>query len=552
MARGRVRIIPLGGVGEIGKNTMLVESGEDLVLIDCGLMFPGEDMPGVDLVIPDLSYLRGKEDRLRGILITHGHEDHIGALPYILPQLGRKLPIYATRLTHGLIEVKLREYGLEDCCEPIVMEPGDTISLGHLKVEPYQVSHSIPDGAGLALHTPAGIIVHSGDFKFDYSPVDGRATDVAKLAELGQRGVLALLCDCVRVESPGHTPSERTLNDSFDYIFATAPGRIIVATFASNISRLQQVVDTAYRHQRQVAIAGRSMENNAAMAMELGYLDVPEGLMVRPEEAVRLPPAQVAFVTTGSQGEPTSVLSRIANRDHRLLRLVPGDTVVISATPVPGHEEAVGRTINNLLKLGAEVIYNAVMPVHVSGHASQEDLKLMLNLLRPRYCVPIHGEYRHMVLFRRLAMEVGLEASQVLLAGVGRILEFGKGFGGLAGKVPAGSVLVDGLTVGDVGRVVLRDRRLLARDGILMVAVVVDKQTGRPLAEPEIVARGFIYDQETLIQGARELVRRELEQGDEVGAEYGFISQKIHEALSDYIYEQTRRRPMILPVVTEI
>lgn len=552
MTTERVRIFALGGIAEIGKNMLAFESSSDLVLVDCGVRFPEEDLLGIDLVIPDISYVVERRSKLRGILLTHGHEDHIGSLPYILPQLEDvRPPLYGTRLTLGLVRSKLAEFKL-DTWPLVELHPGTRITLGSFAIEPFRVAHSIPDGVGFALDTPAGLIVHTGDFKLDYTPVDGRPTDMAKLAELGHRGVALMLCDCTRVDSPGYTPSERSLYDTFDMLFTTAPGRLIFTTFASNISRIQQILDTAYRFDRQVAVVGRSMENNVAVARELGYLEVPDRTLVRLEELVKVPPKRAVLITTGSQGEPTSVLSRIASNDHRLIRLQPGDTVVISGTPVPGNELAVDRTINNLIRRGAEVIYNQLMPVHVSGHASREELKLVLALVRPRYLIPVHGEPRHQVQLRRVAAEVGLPAENVFILDNGDVVELDATGARRTGTIPSGSVLVDGLMVGEINSVVLRDRRHLSRDGLVLVSVAVDKQTGQLVAEPEIIARGFAAGTDGLLSEARRVVRAALEGHAAVEAETTYLTGKIREALGGFLYQQTRGRPMILPVITEV
>ena len=552
MPKSKVRIIPLGGLGEIGKNMMAVECGEDILVIDSGLMFPEAEMPGVDLVIPDITYLVENRERVRAIVVTHGHEDHTGALPYVLPKLDA--PIYATKLTQGLIAVKLKEHHLLDKVKLNTVQAGDEVNIGCFRLEFFHVCHSIPDGVGIALHTPVGLIVHTGDFKFDQTPVDGRLTDFSRLAQLGGQDVLALLSDSTNSERQGYTPSERQVGETFDRVFMRAPGRIIIATFASNISRIQQVIAAAIRYDRRVAVIGRSMTENVRMSVELGYLDVPEGVLMRVDEAERLPRDKVAIITTGSQGEPTSALTKMANREHRQLQIEDGDTVVISATPIPGNEESVNHTIDNLFRQGADVVYDALTNVHVSGHGAQEDQKMMLNLLRPRYFMPIHGEYRHLRLHAKTAEELGMAPANIFILENGQVLELGLHSAKVNGKVPAGYVLVDGLGVGDVGHVVLRDRKLLSQDGVVIVNVTVDKQTGRPVSEPDIISRGFIYepDSEGLLEMAREKVNASLAEGATRSAERGYINAKIKETLGRFLYDQTHRRPMILPVVTEV
>ncbi len=548
----KLKIIPLGGLGEIGKNMMAVECGDDILVIDAGLMFPEEEMPGVDLVIPDISYLVENKERVRAIVVTHGHEDHTGALPYVLPKLD--VPIFATRLTRGLISVKLKEHHLYEKAKLNSIQAGDELTIGCFRMEFFHVCHSIPDGVGIALHTPVGLVVHTGDFKFDQTPVDGRLTDFATLARLGGEGVLALLSDSTNAERPGYTPSERQVGEMFDRVFARAPGRVLIATFASNISRIQQVIDAAVRYDRKVAAMGRSMTENVRMAAELGFLDVPEGILVRPDEVARLRRDQVAILTTGSQGEPTSALTRMASGEFRQLQIERGDTVVISATPIPGNEESINHTIDNLFRQGADVVYDALTNVHVSGHGAQEDEKMMLNLLRPRYFVPIHGESRHLCLHAKTAAELGMDDADVFILENGFVLELTQHSARVAGKVTAGYVLVDGLGVGDVGHIVLRDRRLLAQDGVVIVTVTVDRQSGRPLAPVDIISRGFIYepDPDGLLQKARDRVTEALEESSTHTAERGFIGAKIKETLGRLLYDQTHRRPMILPVVTEV
>lgn len=532
---------------------MVVEYGSDIIIIDAGLMFPDEEMFGVDLVIPDTSYLHDKKQNIRGIFITHGHEDHIGSLPYVLPMLDFP-PVYATRLTQGLINVKLKEHRLLEKVALNAVEAGERIEAGECAVEIVRVNHSVPDAVALAIHTPAGTVVHTGDYKFDHTPVNGEPADFGTLARLGNEGVLVAMGDSTRIESPGYTPSERVINDSFDKIFANAPGRIILATFASLLSRVQQVIDTAERYDRRVALVGRSMVNNVQMALELGYLHMPQGMLIRAEDVKQFQPEQVVIVCTGSQGEPTSALTRIANQDHRLIRIQAGDTVILSATPVPGNERMVNRTINNLFRQGAEVYYQAIANVHVSGHAAQEEQKLMLSLLRPKFFLPIHGEYRQLVLHAKLAYSLGIPEEHILVAEDGDIVEVAEDEFKVVSHTTCGNVFVDGLGVGDIGQIVLRDRQVLAQDGILMVVLTVDRETGQPLAGPDIVSRGFVYmrDSEELLASARERVLDSFVALDGHASDWSFAKDKIRHTLSEFLYEQTHRRPMILPVVMEV
>ena len=549
----KIRLVPLGGLGEVGKNMMVVEYGNDIIVIDAGVMFPDDEMFGVDLVIPDTSYLNDKKSRIRGIIITHGHEDHVGSLPYVLPMLGFP-PVYATRLTQGLIQVKLKEHKLLDKAIVNVVTPGDQVEMGECLVEIVRVNHSIPDAVALAIHTPIGTIVHTGDYKFDYTPTGGQPADFGTLARIGSEGVLVMMGDSTRVETPGYTPSERVINESFDKIFANAPGRILLATFASLISRVQQVVDAAVRYDRRVALVGRSMINNVQMAIELGYLKIPKGTLIRAEDINKFQPEQVVIICTGSQGEPTSALTRIANQDHRLIRIQPGDTVILSATPVPGNEKMVNRTINNLFRQGAEVFYQGIANVHVSGHAAQEEMKLMLNLLRPQFFMPVHGEYRQLVLHAKLANSIGIPADRIVLAEDGDIVEVTTDSVQVADHTTCGNVFVDGLGVGDVGQIVLRDRQVLAQDGILMVVLTVDKETGHPIAGPDIVSRGFVYmrDSEELLESARERVLESFVGLKGHASDWSFVKDKIKHTLSEFLYDKTHRRPMILPVVMEV
>lgn len=556
MTAEKVRLVPLGGLGEVGKNMMVVEYGEDIIIVDVGVMFPDEEMFGVDLVIPDTSYLMDKKDRIRAILITHGHEDHVGSLPYVLPMLDFP-PIFATRLTQGLINVKLKEHRLLDKVSVTAIAPGDRVELGSSFAEFFRVNHSIPDAIGIVIHTPIGAVVHTGDYKFDYTPIDGKPADLGLLGKIGNDGVLVMMGDSTRVESPGYTPSERVINDSFDKIFANAPGRILIATFASLISRVQQVLDTAQRYERFVAFMGRSMQNNVQMAIELGYLNMPKGMLIRPEDINKFNPEQVVIVCTGSQGEPTSALTRIANQDHRQIRIQPGDTVILSATPVPGNEKMVHRTINSLFRQGAEVFYQGISNVHVSGHGAQEELKLMLSLLRPRFFVPVHGEYRQLILHAKLAYSLGIPEENIVVAEDGDIIDVTEDSIQLKDHVSSGNVFVDGLSVGGVGQIVLRDRKVLSQDGILIVVLTIDKESGQPLAGPDIVSRGFVYmrDSEELLENSRLRVLEALNGFDKrphSGSDWSFVKDKIKHTLSEFLYEQTRRRPMILPMVMEV
>jgi len=555
VAKAKLRAVPLGGLEEIGKNMTAFEYGDDIVVVDCGLMFPDESMLGIDLVIPDITYLEENKARVRAIVITHGHEDHTGALPYVLARL--PVPVYATRLTRGLIELKLREHKLLDKIELITIKAGGRVPFGEMTFEFFHQCHSIPDAVGVAIHTPVGIVVHTGDYKFDQTPVDGEPPDYARLAQLGQEGVLALFGDSTRADTPGSTPSERVIDSAFKRVFDEAKGRVIVASFASLISRIQQVVDAAAAHNRKFAVVGRSMVNNVGMGIELGYLKVPDGVLMRIEDALKLPDDQICIMTTGSQGEPSSALTRMANGDQRHVTIKAGDTVVISATPIPGNEEHVGRNVDNLFKLGAHVVYERYEQIHVSGHGAQDELKLMISLLRPRFLVPVHGQYRHLVAHKRLGEQMGIPSDHIILAENGLPIEFTATTATLGSRVPAGYVFVDGASVGDVGDVVLRDRQLLAQDGILMVALTVDRQTGKFIAGPDIVSRGFVHmrSSDELIERARAVVYDTL--GDSNGdgtagaPPYSGAKGRIRDALGRFLYEETRRRPMIMPVLLE-
>ena len=549
----RLRFIPLGGLGEVGKNMAVVEYGDDIILIDVGMGFPEEEMFGVDLVLPDISYLEGKRERIKGIFITHGHEDHIGGLPWLLSQINA--PIYGTPLSLGLISNKLRERNKLAEADLRTVQAGDTIDAGAFQVEFVHVCHSIPDACLLAVHTPLGTIIHTGDFKLDPTPIDGFLTDYQTLGRLGREGVLGLFTDCVHVETPGYTPSEQEVGKTLGPIIANAPGRVIIATFASLISRVQQIMDIGYKYNRKIALLGRSLENNVQVAVELGYLNIPKGVLVSVADTAKLFDNEVLVICTGAQGEPTSALSRIANDDSRYWSVKRGDTYILSASPIPGNETSVGRVINNLFSKGADVIYSSLARVHVSGHASQEEHKLMLNLLRPKYVIPIHGERRHLELYSKIAQSVGIAQSNIFFVDNGSVVELNEEEAAIVGRVPAGNVFVDGLSVGEVGQVVVRDRQLLARDGILLVVVSVDRQSGQIMAGPDIVTRGFVYAAEAgeLLENNKEQVRKALtHQNSNTPPEWSYLNKKIRDTVSQYLYEQTKRRPMVLPVVMEV
>ena len=552
MPKPRLKVIPLGGLSEIGKNMMLMEYEDDIIIVDAGLMFPGEEMLGIDLVIPDISYLLERRERIRGIIITHGHEDHVGALPYLLPQLD--VPVYSTRLTQGLISVKLKERKALTGAKLKTVLPGGQVTLGKFKVEFFPVCHSIPDAVGLIIYTPVGIIVHSGDFKLDYTPASGKPTDLSRLAQIGGQGVLLLLSDSTYAELPGYTPSERVVGETLDHIMADAPGRVIVTTFSSLVSRIQQVIDSATKHQRRVFVVGRSMSDTVRMALELGYLTAPDGILARLDELRGMPQNKIVFVTTGSQGEPTSALVRMANRDHRQVHILRGDTVVISATPIPGNESLINRTVDNLFKQGAQVLYDKVARVHVHGHGGQEELKLLLNLVKPKFFMPIHGEYRHLSLHAKLAQSVGIPKENTFVLEDGDILELNPQAGKITDKVSAGNVYVDGLSVGDIGSVVLRNRRMLSRDGIVVVIIAVNRQTGKLVGRPDIVSRGFVDTRESkdMLDESRDLIAHVLDHSGARPAEWGFVNTKVRDILNKFYYEQTKRRPMILPVMVKV
>jgi ribonuclease J len=554
----RIRVSPLGGVGEVGKNSTLIEFGHDLILVDVGVKFPEAELHGVDLVVCDYGYLAERLDDLVGIVFTHGHEDHIGGLPYLIMQLDPHdpIPIYGTALTLGLISVKLKEHGMLGRVIQYAIREGQQAKLGPFEVEPIAVNHSIPDAVGLVIRTPAGTIFHTGDFKFDPTPVEGRTTDNERLRRLGDQGVLVLLSDCVRVEQGGWTASESGVRDALEQLIGKAPGRVLVTTFASNIGRLREVVRSAHKLGRKTAVVGRSMEENLRVARELGFMDIPDGSLVELREINELPPDKIVLLSTGSQGEPSSVLSRIARGDHPLVKIQPNDTVIFSASPVPGNEESVARSIDNLFRRGARVIYQMIDPrVHVSGHASREELKHLLDLVRPRYLVPLHGEHRMLWLFRELAAETGMSRENVFLTDIGDVVGFWQNGAHREEPIASGSVLVDGLTIGEVTNVVLRDRRRLAADGVLFVSVTLDRETGELLSGPDFVSRGFLpldSAEDGLFDEARERVAAALEGDERRRPDVGYLVGKVRDTLNSFVYERTRRRPMILPVVTEV
>ena len=555
VGEGRLRFIPLGGLGEIGKNMMVLEYGDDILIIDSGIMFPKQEMLGVDFVIPNTKYLEDNKNRIQAVIITHGHEDHIGAIPYILSRIGDP-PLYATKLTKGLIETKMKEFNTK---RPNIstIKPGDKIKLGPFEVEPFRVNHSIPDGVGFAIRTPVGLIVHTGDFKFDHTPVDKEVTDFGSLAGFAKEGVLVLLSDSTNVEIPGYTMSEKTVGETVDRIFERAKGRVIISSFASLINRVQQSINSAIKYKRKVLIAGRSMVNNVETSTRLGYLRVPQGVLVEPKESKNIRDEELVVICTGSQGEAYSALVRMASGDHREVVIKPGDTIVVSASPIPGNETAISATINNLFRLGADVIYGRQVDIHVSGHAAQEELKTMIDIISPKYLIPVHGEDRHLILHCRLAQEIGMNPSNTLALENGIAVEFDKEgkYQILKERVQAGYVLIDGLGVGDVGNIVLRDRQAMSRDGIFVIICTVDNKTGKLITSPDLISRGFIYMRahEDLVHKTRAEVRRLMSKYNEHHrADYNEIKMKLRDDIGQYLYRHTQRRPMVIPVIIEI
>ena len=547
----KLKIIPLGGVGEIGKNMTVIEYGSDIIIVDCGMSFPDEEMPGIDVVIPDMTYIEKNAANVRGILITHGHEDHIGAVPYALQKLN--VPVYATKLTIALIEQKLTEIKV-DHADLNCVSPGDTIRLGCFSVEFIKTSHSIAGACALAINTPIGTLIHTGDFKVDYTPIDGEPIEIARLAYYGSRGVLALMSDSTNVENEGHTPSERGIGKTFEHCFDKAKGRVIVATFASNIYRIQQIADVAISFGRVVCFQGRSMVKIAEIAKELGYLQLPDESVVEVGQLKKYRDDQICVITTGSQGEPMSGLFRMANSSHKV-NVGKGDMVIISASSIPGNEKSVGRVINQLYQHGAKVIYERMADVHVSGHACKEELKLMLTLTKPRFFIPVHGEARHLYQHKELAEELGIPEEDIFVTEIGDVVELTRNKGRIAGSVTAGSVMVDGSGVGDIGNVVLRDRKLLSEDGIFTVVITLNKQTGALLAQPEILSRGFVYEKnsEELLKETRELVKAKAAQFEKNHrSSWSSIKNDIRNSIKNYLYERTKRRPMVMPIIIEI
>jgi ribonuclease J len=548
-----LKIIPLGGLGEIGLNMTVYEHGDDIIVVDCGLMFPEPGMLGIDLVIPDVSYLRDNRHKIRGILLTHGHEDHIGALPFVLPDL--PVPVYGTALTLGFVREKLKEFELDSLVDLRVVRPRSTVDVGVFSVEFIRVAHSIVDGCAMAIRSPAGVVIHTGDFKLDQTPVDGEPTDLATLSRYGEAGVLALLSDSTNVEREGFTLSERLVGDAFNELFPHCPGRIIVAAFSSNIHRVQQVVDAAARCGRKILLNGRSMLANVQIARELGYLRIPDGLLIELKDLPKLPKDEVCMITTGSQGEPMSALTRIALDDHKQIKLEQGDTVILSSRFIPGNEKTISDLINHLYRRGAEVFHEKVSEVHVSGHASQEELKLIINLVKPRYFVPIHGEYRHLVNHRRLARKVGIPEERCLLAVNGDIISLNREQGAISGSVETGRVFVDGKGVGDVGAIVLKDRKHLSEDGMVVVIIAINQATGEIIYGPDIVTRGFVFEDESqeYLDETRKIVLDTLAGVNlQVMADWNEVRMEVRRVLRRFFNKTIERRPVILPLILEM
>lgn len=549
----KLKIIPLGGIQEIGKNITVFEYGDDIVLVDCGLAFPEDDMLGIDLVIPDFTYLEKNREKIRGLVITHGHEDHIGAIPYLLSKIN--VPIYATKLTAGLISHKLEEHKLLKSTKLKIVNQGQTIVLGKIRVEFIRSCHSIPDAVALAIHTPVGTVVHTGDFKIDYTPIDDEKMDFGRLAELGNKGVLALMSDSTNAERKGYTMSESSVGEVLDKLFFNCTKRIVVATFASNVHRVQQIVNSAVANNRKIAVCGRSMINMIDTAMELGYINVPDHVFIDIDMIKNYPDEQLVIITTGSQGETMSALTRMAAGEHKKVTITPNDLVIISANPIPGNEKYVAKVIDDLMKIGAEVVYSSLEAIHVSGHACQEEQKLMLSLIRPKYFIPVHGEYRQLIAHSDTAKKVGIPPENIFLMTNGRVLELNEEEAKLTGVVPFGKIMVDGLGVGDVGNIVLRDRQHLSQDGLIIVVLTMDSSTGEILAGPDVISRGFVYvkESENLMEEVKHVLRDEIEKLEQSGVrDWATIKAKLKDSLRDYIFAKTKRNPMILPIIMEV
>lgn len=549
-----LKIIPLGGLEEIGKNITVFEYGNDIVVLDCGMAFPDEEMPGVDIVIPDFSYLEKNQDKIRAVVLTHGHEDHIGALPYFLKKFN--VPVFGTRLTIGLVQNKLKEHGLDKTAKLKSVLPGNILKIGEFRVEFIRSNHSIPDAVAIAFHTPVGVILHTGDFKIDSTPIEGKMIDLARIGELGKKGVLALMQDSTNVERPGFTMSESTVGTAFDEIFrSNLKSRIIVATFASNIHRMQQIVNAAAQYGRKIALSGRSIVNVVSVAIELGHMKIPKGMLIDIDEITNYPPHKLVIITTGSQGEAMSALTRMAFSEHRKVTLGPTDTVIISANPIPGNEKAVSNVINELYKLGTNVIYESLADIHVSGHACQEELKIIMSLANPKFFIPVHGEYRHLFRHALLAQEMGIPKKNIFVSEIGNVIELSENKCKVSGSVPSGRVLVDGLGVGDVGNIVLRDRKQLAEGGLIVVVVTLDSHSHEIISGPDVVSRGFVYmrESEGLIEEIRMCAKNAvLKSYSKKGCDWNTAKSKIKNDLGDFLYSKTKRKPMILPVINEI
>lgn len=553
MKEGKVKIIPLGGLGEIGKNITVIECLNEIIVIDCGIAFPDDDMYGVDLIIPDISYLINNAKKVKGIFLTHGHEDHIGALPYILKQIN--VPLYGTKLTLGIVSTKLEEHNILADCTLNSVEPGDIIQLENMSVEFIRATHSIADSCSLAITTPIGVILHTGDFKIDYTPIDGKVMNLQRISNIGSKGVLLLMADSTNVEIPGHSPSEKSIEKTLNKLFINSRGRIIVATFASNIHRMQQIIDLSIKYGRKVAFSGRSMENISKVARELGYLHIPDTEIVDLDEINNYPNEKTTIITTGSQGEPMAALARIAFSNHRKIAIQPNDTFIISASPIPGNDKLISKVINELFRRGADVIYDDLEDVHVSGHAYQEELKLIHTLIKPKYFMPVHGEYRHLKHHSDLAQEIGMKKENIFILETGEVLELSEKECKKDGKVRSGDVFVDGLGVGDVGNIVLKDRRNLAQDGMVIVVVAIEKNTLSIISGPDIITRGFVYvkESEALIKIVKEIANDEIQKClDREIIEWYVLKGNVKRSIENYIFETTKRKPTIIPIIMEV